>query len=96
MIHSEEVVLLENKIKEYVIDNLENFHDLTKPYREQKRKLLSLDPLFKEEINQQFDDKIKFMVSLEITRDTGCSYEDALIFIEEINIIELLSDEECV
>jgi hypothetical protein len=87
---------LEDKIKEYVINNLENFHDLTKVYREQKQKLLSLEPLFKEEINQQFDDKIKFMVSLEITRDTGCSYEDALIFIEEINIIELLSDGECV
>jgi len=81
---------LDSQILEYIENNLENFFDLTKHYREEKKRLMSKDPLFKEEIMEQYHDKIRFLISLEITRDTGCSYEEAIVAIEETQIDKLL------
>ncbi len=77
---------MEDKIEEYIVNNLDHFLDLTKGYRDQKKVLIAKDPLFKSEIVKEFDDKIKFLMALEITRDLGCSYEDARIVLDDLKL----------
>lgn len=80
---------MKDKIVEYLFDNMEHLIELTEIYRSQKKSLLNSDPLFKEEIMDQYNERIRFMIGLEITRDIGCSYEEALIVMEEIEIEKL-------
>jgi len=80
---------LKEEISQYLFDNIEHLLELTQVYRNQKNALLDTDPLFKEEIISQYNERIRFVIGVEITRDTGCSYEEALIVMEEIEIDKL-------
>lgn len=82
---------MNSEIIDYIENNLENFFELTKHYRAEKDRLIEKDPIFKEEILEQFHDKVRFLVSLEITRDLGCSYEEALIAIQDTDLENLLN-----
>ena len=80
---------MKEEISQYLFDNIEHLLELTQVYRNQKNALLDTDPLFKEEIISQYNERIRFVIGVEITRDTGCSYEEALIVMEEIEIDKL-------
>lgn len=77
-------------VLEYIENNLDNFFQLTSHYREEKEKIIAKNPLFKEEVLNEYYSKIRFIISLEITRDTGCSYEEAILAMEEIGLEKLL------
>ena len=74
---------------EYILGNFEHLEGLTEQYRKRKEELKKKDPLFKEEIEDQYKDHIKYLVCLEISRDMACSYEEAVVLYEEIGLGEL-------
>lgn len=76
-------------LMDYVLKNFEHLEELTNQYREHKKNLLDSDPLFKEEINSQYKDQIKYLICVEISRDMACSYEEAVILYEEIRLGDL-------
>lgn len=76
-------------LMDYVTGNFEHLEELTKQYRDRKSELLEKDPLFKDDINEQYKDHIKYIVCLEISRDMACSYEDAMILYEELQLGDL-------
>jgi hypothetical protein len=74
---------------EYILSNFEHLEELTKQYRKRKEELKQKDPIFKEEIDDQYKQHIKYLICLEITRDMACSYEEAVVLYEEIGLGEL-------
>lgn len=76
-------------LMDYVTGNFEHLEELTKQYRNKRDEFLKKDPLFDDEINKQYKTHIQFLICLEISRDMGCSYEDAVILYEEIGLGDL-------
>lgn len=76
-------------LMQYVLNNFEHLEELTNQYRERKKNLIATDPLFKDEINSQYKDQIKYLICLEISRDMACSYEDSVVLYEELGLGEL-------
>ena len=76
-------------LMDYISKNFEHLEELTDQYRARKEQLKKSDPLFKEEIDEQYKDHIKFLICLEISRDMACSYEDAVVLYEEIGLGDL-------
>lgn len=74
---------------EYILDNFEHLEELTKQYRVRKEELKQKDPLFKEDIDEQYKEHIKYLICLEISRDMACSQEEAVVLYEEIGLGEL-------
>lgn len=76
-------------LMDYIVGNFEHLEELTKQYRTRKEQLKKQDPLFDEEIEEQYKDHIKYLICLEISRDMACSYEDAVVIYEETGLGDL-------
>ena len=76
-------------LMDYITQNFEHLEELTKQYRARKEQLKKSDPLFKEEIDEQYKDHVKYLICLEISRDMACSYEEAVVLYEDIGLGEL-------
>lgn len=76
-------------LTQYILNNFEHLEELTRQYRNQKNDLLNSNPLFKDEINSQYKDKIKFLICFEMCRDMACSYDDAAVIYEELELGDL-------
>lgn len=74
---------------DYIMGNFEHLEELSKQYRTRKEDLKQKDPLFSDEIDQQYKEHIKYLICLEISRDMACSYEDAVVLYEEIGLGDL-------
>lgn len=74
---------------DYIMGNFEHLEELTKQYRKRKEDLKQKDPLFSDEIDQQYKEHIQYLICLEISRDMACSYEEAVVLYEEIGLGEL-------
>ena len=74
---------LEQKLYEFIIANFNHFEQLILPYKNKREELLKTERLFEDEINTQYNEHIKAIICNEITKQTGCSYEDAIILFEE-------------
>jgi len=68
---------------DYVINNIDHFKELTSYYKTVKEVWEKSDPIFKEEINAEYKNKIKYTICTEISRALVCSYEDVIIFYED-------------
>lgn len=68
---------------EYVIDNFEHLNELLSYYRTVKETWEKTDPIFSEEINKEYKDKVKSIICTEVSKRLACSYEDVLIFYED-------------
>jgi response regulator of citrate/malate metabolism len=76
-------------LMDYILGNFEHLEELTEQYRERKKQLKEKDPLFQEEIDNQYKEHVKYLICLEISRDMACSYEEAVVLYEEIGLGEL-------
>lgn len=76
-------------LMEYILGNFEHLEELTQQYRTRKKELKEKEPIFEEEIDEQYKDHIKYLICLEISRDMACSYEEAVVLYEEIGLGDL-------
>lgn len=76
-------------ILDYLLNNFEHFEELKDQYKKTKDNLLESDPLFEEDIKNQYKDHVKHIICNEIAKDMACSYEDAVIMYEEMGLGDL-------
>jgi hypothetical protein len=72
-----------DSMMDYVINNIDHFKELTSYYKTMKEVWEKSDPIFKEEINAEYKNKVKYIICTEISRALACSYEDVIIFYED-------------
>lgn len=78
------------KINDYLIANLEFLKETIKPLKEKRNKALVSDPIFSDIIKEQYQDRVRGEVALQICLNLGCSFEDAMIRLEEVKVELLL------
>lgn len=74
---------------DYITQNFEHLEELTEQYKARKEELKKTDPLFKDEIDVQYKDHIKYLICLEISKDMACSYEEAIVVYEDMELGDL-------
>jgi hypothetical protein len=79
-----------DKIDDYLIRNLAFLKELIEPLKKTRDKALLTDPLFSDLIKEQYADRVKGEVALHICLNIGCSFEDAMIRLEEVKVEYLL------
>lgn len=79
-----------DKVDEYLISNLEFLKETIAPLKQTRNTALLTDPLFSDEIKEQYKDRVIGEVAFHICLNIGCSFEDAVIRLEEIKVEYLL------
>jgi len=75
-----------HNMTEYVINNFEHLNELTFQYKVKRDVWEKTDPLFKEDIDKQYEDIVKATICTDISKNLACSYEDVIVFYEENNL----------
>lgn len=81
---------MEEKIDDFIFYNLEHLKEKIEPLKQIRDRALKTDPLFSDLIKEQYSDRVKGEVSLEICQRLGCSFEETMIRLEEIRVELLL------
>lgn len=77
-------------IDEFIINNLDHFKEKIHNLKNTRDRVLLTDPLFSDLIKEQYSDRVRGEVCLEICQKLGCSFEQAMIRLEEIKVENLL------
>ena len=71
-------------IREWIIINIDYLQELIKPLRDNKAKALTQDDgLFSDEIEKQYKSLVLRLISVEVSKATGCSTESFYDSIED-------------
>lgn len=81
----------EEAIIQYLVFNQAFFMEKSRPFREQRDKLLNTeDYSFHSEINKQYEELIKADITDDITKKFAFPAEDVIVVLENLNINEYL------
>ena len=83
-------MLSKDAIDDYLIANLEFLKEVVAPLKKVRNKALVTDPIFFDLIKEQYQDRVRGEVALHICLNIGCSFEDAMIRLEEVKVEYLL------
>lgn len=79
------------QIFNYVVQNLDYLKTLLVPLKEKRETLLKTkSSSYTEEIEKQYLDRAKWILTSDVCKNTGSNTEDVLIFFESMNLKELL------
>lgn len=90
-----EELIMNNKqeISSYIKKNKEHLELLVEHHVLTRDQLLfSQEVLFHNDINNEFEDLIRWTVAKEVSKDMALSVEDCLIVLEELNVKKLFKD----
>lgn len=74
----------------YLTDNHEHIKELVNPLTLLYSTAVSTDPLFKEDVDKQYQDNVCSIITNEVTKRLGVSTEDVLVVLEGIDLKEYL------
>lgn len=80
----------QDKIDDFIFQNLEHLREKISSIKKTRDRALKTDPLFSDLIREQYRDRVKGEVSLEICINLGCSFEDVMIRLEELKVETIL------
>lgn len=78
------------EIKDYLISNKEHLVSLLQPHKDKKNFLEDSLPFFNGEIELQYVELRRNIIATEITKSLAISYEDVIVYLEDINLEEFL------
>ena len=81
---------MNDQIDDYIFFNLEHLKEKIKGIKNQRDSALISDPIFSDIILDQYKDRVRGEVALEICFSLGCSFEEAMVRLEEVKVETLL------
>lgn len=84
------MVIQSDKIDDYLINNLDFLKEVIQPLKQVRDNALKTDPIFSDIIREQYQERVRGTIALQICLNLGCSFEDAMIRLEEVKVEYLL------